>query len=48
MYLPNINLVWASMPGRAEKKKPATGIKINSKGVRRARQRGKVLGRFGL
>src|SRR3989304_6397533 len=47
-YFPSIRRVWASRPGRAEKKKPAMGIKTNSKGVKSARQRGKPLGRFGL
>ena len=33
MYLPSMRRVWASRPGRAEKKNPAMGIRINSKGV---------------
>jgi len=33
MYLPSINLVWASNPGNAPKKKPTTGMRINSNGA---------------
>ena len=33
MYLPNINRVCASSPGRALKKKPSTGSSNNSNGV---------------
>lgn len=48
MYFPNISLVWASSPGKAEKKKPAIGININSKGIRIAFQMDVPSGLFGL
>ena len=48
MYFPNINLVWASRPGRAEKKKPAIGIKTNSNGVKSTLKRETLFGRLGL
>jgi len=47
-YFPSISLVWASRPGSAEKKKPATGISTNSKGISRALQSGNSFGRLGL
>jgi len=46
-YFPNINLVWASIPGKALKKNPEIGIKINSKGTRKARKRETYFGLLG-
>ena len=40
--------MWASRPGRAEKKNPATGIKINSKGINIDLQTDTPRGLFGL
>jgi hypothetical protein len=47
-YFPSISLVWASSPGSAEKKNPATGIKTYSNGVINARHSGTFFGLFGL
>lgn len=47
IYLPIISLVCASSPGRAEKKNPTTGSKINSKGAKILRHRGRSF-TFGL
>ena len=38
-YFPSINLVWASIPGRAVKIKVTTGIRTNSNGVASFRNR---------
>ncbi|MCU0287180.1 MAG: hypothetical protein MUF15_12395 [Acidobacteria bacterium] len=39
---------YVTKPGKAEKKNPAKGIRTNSNGINKARQRGYPLGLFGL